>query len=276
MPDQPQQSTPTAGADQGAELLYGVEEGIATITLNRPKIKNAFTLGMIDDWAAALRTAAADSEVRVVVVTGAGDAFCSGIELDVLSSVEPTPLARKRMLTDGVHQVARAVADLDKPLIAAVNGVAVGAGLDMALMCDLRFAARSARMSEGYIRVGLVPGDGGCYFLPRLVGPAKALELLLSGEMIDGTEAERIGMVNRVYDDAELMPATYAFAARLAALSPVAISMIKRTVYQSATMDLRASLDLVSSHMAILQSTEDYAEARAAFAEKRPGRFAGR
>ncbi len=153
--------------------------------------------------------------------------------------------------------------------------MAVGAGLDMALMCDIRFAARSARMSEGYIRVGLVPGDGGCYFLPRLVGPAKALELLLTGDPVDGEEAARIGMVNRVCDDAELLDTTYAFAGRLAAVSPVAAAMIKRTVYQAERMDLRASLDLISSHMAIVQSTADYAEAQAAFTERRPARFIG-
>jgi enoyl-CoA hydratase/carnithine racemase len=231
---------------------------------------------MIDDWAAAVRTAAADETVRVVVLTGAGDAFCSGIDLAVLRAVEPTPLARKRMLTDGVHQVARAVADLDKPLVAAINGVAVGAGLDMALMCDIRFAARSARMSEGYVRVGLVPGDGGCYFLPRIVGPAKALELLLTGDPVDGDEAARIGMVNRVYDDDALLDATYAFAARLAAVSPLAAAMTKRTVYQSERMDLRASLDLISSHMAVVQSTDDYTEAQAARTERRPARFTGR
>ncbi len=257
------------------DLRYTVEDGIATITLNRPHRKNAFTLEMIDTWAAALRAAAADESVRVVVLTGTGDAFCSGVDLSVLQAIESTPLARKRMLTDRVHQVAHAVADLDKPLIAAVNGVAVGAGLDMALMCDIRFAARSARMSEGYIRVGLVPGDGGCYFLPRLVGPAKALELLLTGDPVDGEEAARIGMVNRVCDDAELLDTTYAFAGRLAAVSPVAAAMIKRTVYQAERMDLRASLDLISSHMAIVQSTADYAEAQAAFTERRPARFIG-
>ncbi|WP_018636318.1 enoyl-CoA hydratase/isomerase family protein [Parafrankia elaeagni] len=257
------------------DLQYTVDDAIATILLNRPHRKNAFTLEMIDLWAEALRAAAADDAVRAVVVRGAGDAFCSGIDLSVLASIEPTPLARKRMLTEGVHQVARAVADLDKPLIAALNGVAVGAGLDMALMCDIRFAARSARLSEGYIKVGLVPGDGGCYFLPRLVGPAKALELLLSGDTIDGTEAERIGMVNRAYDDAELLDATYAFAARLAAVSPVAAGIIKRTVYQSERMDLRASLDLISSHMAIVQSTADFTEAQEAFKQKRPARFIG-
>lgn len=258
------------------ELIYTVDGAIATITLNRPQVKNAFTLTMIDRWAEALRSAAADPRVRVVVVTGAGGAFCSGIDLAVLGGIEPTPIARRRMLTEGVHKVARAVLDLEKPLIAAISGVAVGAGLDMALMCDLRFAGRSARLAEGYIKIGLVPGDGGCYLLPRLVGPAKALELLLTGDTVDGVEAERIGMVNRVYEDDELLDATYAFAGRLAGMSPISAAMIKKTVYQSQTMDLRASLDMIASHMAIVQSTEDYAEARAAFTERRTPDFTGR
>ena len=259
-----------------ATLHYEVSEGIATITLDNPTRKNAFTLGMIDDWADALRAAADDDEVRVVVLTGVGDAFCSGIDLSVLQAVEDVPLARKRMLTHGVHKVARAVEALDKPLVCALNGVAVGAGLDMALMCDMRFMGRSARLSEGYIKVGLVPGDGGAWFLPRLVGPAKALELLLTGDFVEAEEALRIGMVNRVYDDAELQERTREFAAQLAAMSPVAVAVIKRTVQQSAAIDLRTSLDLISSHMAVVQSTDDYREAQTAFAERRPGRFTGR
>lgn len=259
-----------------ATLHYEVSEGIATITLDNPTRKNAFTLDMIDDWADALRAAAEDDAVRVVILTGAGDAFCSGIDLSVLQAVEDVPLARKRMLTHGVHKVARAVEALDKPLVCALNGVAVGAGLDMALMCDMRFMGRSARLSEGYIKVGLVPGDGGAWFLPRLVGPAKALELLLTGDFVEADEALRIGMVNRVYDDAELQERTREFAAQLAAMSPVAVAVIKRTVQQSAAIDLRTSLDLISSHMAVVQSTDDYREAQTAFAERRPGRFTGR
>ena len=259
-----------------ATLHYDVSEGIATITLDNPTRKNAFTLDMIDDWADAVRAATEDDAVRVVVLTGAGDAFCSGIDLSVLQAVQDTPLARKRMLTHGVHKVARAVQALDKPLLCALNGVAVGAGLDMALMCDMRFMGRSARLSEGYIKVGLVPGDGGAWFLPRLVGPAKALELLLTGDFVDADEALRIGMVNRVYDDAELQERTREFAAQLAAMSPVAVAVIKRTVQQSASIDLTTSLDLISSHMAVVQSTEDYREAQTAFAERRPGRFTGR
>jgi enoyl-CoA hydratase/carnithine racemase len=264
------------GDSPSDDLRCDVADGIATITLNRPERKNAFTLAMIDAWAAALRDARDDPGVRVVVVTGAGDAFCSGVDLGVFGEIEDRPLARKRMLTDHIYKVVNAVRELDKPYIAAVNGVAVGAGLDMALMADLRFAASTARMAEGYITVGLVPGDGGCYFLPRLVGPSKALELLLSGEFVDAAEALRIGMVNRVFDAADLRAETARFATRLCGLAPVALAMIKRTVYQSASMSLEASLDLISSHMAIVQSTDDFGEAMSAFREKRPPGFAGR
>lgn len=257
------------------QLRYWVRDQVATIQLNRPDRKNAFTFEMIDAWAQALRQAQADERVRVVVVTGAGDAFCSGVDLAVFGEVEPTPLARKQVLTDRIHDVARALQDTDKPVIAAVGGVAVGAGMDIALMCDMRFAARSARFSEGYIRVGLVPGDGGAYLLPRLVGTAKALELLLTGDFVDAAEAARIGLVNQVYDDEELLDQTYTFAQRLAAAPPVAVRMIKRAVYQSGQTDLRTSLDLISSHMAIVQSTDDYAEAQAAFKERRPGDYTG-
>jgi enoyl-CoA hydratase/carnithine racemase len=254
-------------------LTYRIHDAVATLTINRPERKNAFTLDLIDDWAAALVEAARDDAVRVVVLTGSGDAFCAGIDLDVLAGIEPTALARKQMLSHGVHQVARAVGALDKPLIAAINGVAVGAGLDMALMCDLRFAATSARMSEGYIKLGLVPGDGGCWLLPRLVGVSKALELLLSGDFVDAAEAMRIGMVNRVFDDGDLMDRTYEFAARLASHSPTAVSVIKRTTYQSASLSLATSLDLISSHMAIIQSSPDFTEAMDARRDARTPSF---
>lgn len=259
-----------------ADLEYTVENGVGTIRLNRPDRKNAFTVEMIDEWARILREARTDDSVAALVLTGAGDAFCSGAELGTLSDEEDTPYDHKAFLTDRIHRIAYALEDLDKPMIAAVNGVAVGAGLDFALMCDMRFISRSARISEGYIRVGLVPGDGGAYYLPRLVGPAKALEILLSGDFIDAEEAHHLGAVNRVYDPEELMPATYEFAERLAAGPPLITRMIKRAVYQSARSDLRTSLDLISSHMGIVQSTHDSKEAMSAFREKRKPEFEGR
>ena len=148
--------------------------------------------------------------------------------------------------------------------------------MDMALMCDIWLAESSARFSEGYVRVGLVPGDGGCYFLPRLVGSAKAMELLLTGDFVDAEEAERIGIVNHVYPDDRLMEETTTLAERLAGGPPVAIAMIKRALYQSANCDLRTALDLISSHMAVVQTTSDSNEAYAAFVEKRTPIFEGR
>lgn len=258
-----------------AELEYRVENGVGTILLNRPE-KNAFTLEMLHRWAEIYRDARTDDGVGALILTGEGDVFCSGGDLDALSTGEPTTYERKTFLTDHVHRVALALEDLDKPVIAAVNGAAVGAGMDMALMCDMRFAARSARFSEGYVRVGLVPGDGGAYFLPRLVGPAKALELLLTGDFVDAAEAHGIGLVNRLYEDEDLMRETRMFAERLAAGPPLVVRMIKRTVYQSARSDLRTSLDLVSSHMAVVQSTRDSQEALSAFVERREPEFEGR
>jgi enoyl-CoA hydratase/carnithine racemase len=166
--------------------------------------------------------------------------------------------------------------DFDKPTIAAVNGAAVGAGMDMALMCDMRVAARSARFSEGYINVGLVPGDGGCYDLPRLVGMGRALELLLTGDFVDAVEAERIGLVNRVVEDEALLDETNALARKLAAASPIALRMIKRATYQSARVDLRTALDLVSSHFGVVSTTDDHAEAMAATRERRAPEFKDR
>ncbi len=259
-----------------ADLEYWVENGVGTIMLNRPERKNAFTMGMVDQWAEILRDARIDDSVGTIVLTGAGDAFCAGGELESLAPGEPTPYDRKAFLTDHVHRIAYALEDLDKPVIAAVNGAAVGAGMDFALMCDMRFAARSARFSEGYIRVGLVPGDGGAYYLPRLVGTSKALELLLTGDFIDAAEAEQIGLINRMCADESLREETQKFAERIAAGPSLITRMIKRAVYQSARSDLRTSLDLISSHMGIVQSMEDSHEAFNAFREKRSPHFKGR
>ena len=259
-----------------ADLEYEVENGVGTILLNRPGKKNAFTLEMLHRWDEVLREARTDESVGAIILTGAGDAVCAGGDYESLSpdaKDEPTPYDRKAFLTDHVHRIAYALEDLDKPMIAAINGVAVGAGLDFALMCDMRFIARSARVSEGYIKVGLVPGDGGAYYLPRLVGTAKALELLLTGDFVDAEEAHRIGLVERVYQDGELMEETREFAERLAAGPPLITRMIKRAVYQSARTDLRTSLDLISSHMGIAQSMPESHEAFNAFREKRKPRF---
>jgi enoyl-CoA hydratase/carnithine racemase len=252
------------------------EGGVTTVLLNRPERKNAFTLDMIDQWAETLDDAQKDANTRVVVLRGAGDAFCSGVDLDRMDDTGIAPLERKTMLHERVQNVPRAVARLEKPLLASVSGPAVGAGMDMALMCDIRLASRSARFCESYIRIGLVPGAGGLYFLPRIVGPSKALELFLTGEFVDAEEAHRIGIVNRLYDDDKLLDATYELARKLAAGPPISTRVIKRALLQSVNIDLQTSLDLASSHMAVVQSTEDSREAMSAFRERRTPEFIGR
>ena len=254
-------------------LLVERRGDVLELTLHRPEALNAFTVDMHRALADALRDAA-DPAIRAVILTGAGRAFCGGQDLE--EATAPDSKGPGHRLGTYLNPNLLALRALDKPVIAAVNGAAVGAGMDMSLMCDMRFAARSARFSEGYVRVGLVPGDGGAYFLPRLVGTAKALELLLTGDFVDAGEAHRVGIVNRVYEDEELAEETRRFAERLAAGPPLVTRMIKRTVYQSVRSDLRTSLDLVSSHMAIAQSTEDSKEALSAFLEKREPKFRGR
>jgi len=266
------------------QILYEKVDGVATITLNRPERMNAFTDVMIREWAAALEDARVDREVRAVVVTGAGRGFCAGADLRGGSGVgenarseQPASAAdRRNWLRDGVHMVPRAVQLLDKPYIAAVNGAAVGAGMDMATMADLRFASDQAKFAMSYVKVGLVPGDGGCYTLPRIVGLSKALELIWTGDFIDAHEALRIGYVSRVYPAEDLLSEAQAFARRLAQGPAVAMQLAKRLVYRGLTADWHEAFEQANTAMAIAQSTEDAREGPRAFVENRPPRFTGR
>jgi enoyl-CoA hydratase/carnithine racemase len=240
------------------DLEYSRDGAVATILLNRPERKNAFTLDMIDDWVGALVEARDDPEVRVIVLRGQGDAFCAGVDLGrVEGEMGQTPLEMKELLRLRIQRIPLTVDEIDKPIIASISGPAVGAGLDMALACDMRLASRSARLCESYIKVGFVPGAGGCYYLPRIVGIAKAFEIFMTGDFLDAEEALRIGLVNQVYDDDKLLEETYALAGRMAKASPIVAGMLKRALYQSAKADLRTSLDLISSHMGIVRSTSD-------------------
>ncbi|HXZ02629.1 MAG TPA: enoyl-CoA hydratase-related protein [Stellaceae bacterium] len=257
-------------------LRYETADRIATIILNRPDRMNAFTWEMVDAWAAALAEAQRDDAVSVIIVTGAGKAFCSGGDIQGMGERrERTPLQRKNELAAHVHRIPLTLESVDKPVIAAINGAAAGAGLDLALQCDLRYAAESARLGETYVRVGLVPGAGGTWFLPRLVGAAKALELFWTGELISAEEAERIGMVNKVLPDDRLMDHVREVAGKIARAPQLSVRFIKRAVYQGARIDLRTSLDLISSHYAVVSSSADHKEAVQAYLEKRKPNFTG-
>ena len=266
------------------QIRYETADGVATITLNRPERMNAFTPRMIAEWAQALEAARTDADVRAVIVTGEGRGFCAGADLrggsdlseGVRSDGSVSAADRRNWLRDGVHNVPRQVAILDKPYIAAVNGAAVGAGMDMCSMTDIRIASEEARFAMSYVKVGLVPGDGGCYYLPKIVGLQKALELIWTGDMFDAQEALRIGYVARVVPAAELLPAARELAGRIAQGPAVAVQLAKRLVYRGFDSTAVEALEAAGHAMAIVQATEDAREGPRAFAEKRAPQFKGR
>ena len=244
--------------------------GVATITLNRPEKLNAFTHGMIAEWAAFLEEIADDPAVKVIVVTGNGRGFCSGGDVDEMGERgKLDALTRKNFLWKHVHKIALAVERSDKPIIAAVNGMARGAGADMTLMCDIRMAAESATFAWSYVNLGLIAGDGGSYYLPRIVGMSQALELLWTGRTVTAQEARCLGLVNRVVPDAELMESAHKLAADIAAQPKEAIQFFRRAAYQGQGQTLYSHLDMVSSHMAVLRGTTEHQERVAAFRERR-------
>lgn len=260
-----------------SELLVEIDAHVQTITLNRPEKKNAFTPTMIEEWAKALASARTDPDVHVIVETGVGDAFCSGGDVGRMgaSRRHQSPSDRKAYLFEHIHRIALTLDDIDKPVIAAINGTAVGAGLDLALMADIRYMASEARVAEGYVKVGLVPGDGGAFFLPRLVGLSKALELFWTGRFVDAAEALEMGLVDRVVPRKRLMEETLALAQTIAEGPQLAIRYTKRAVYQSLKSDLRTALDLISSHYGIVTASDDHQEGVQAFLEKRRPHFTG-
>ncbi len=253
-----------------ANLKYTSDQGIGRIVLDRPERMNAFTFEMIDAWVEALHECRLDDAIKVVIITGAGSAFCSGGDIvEMGERLDHTPEQRKSELFDRIERIPLALEELDKPVIAAINGVATGAGMDMALMCDLRYASASARFAETYVNVGLVPGAGGAHFLPRLVGVSKALELFFTGDFIDAPEAKRIGIVNEVFPDGRLQAEVDAIAAKIMKAPPLTIRMIKRAVYQGMRNDLRTNLDLISSHYAVITATERHRESVKRFIAQR-------
>jgi enoyl-CoA hydratase/carnithine racemase len=204
-------------------VLYRIEGKIAILTINRPEAKNAFSPEMLTLWRQFIEEAKADPNVRVIIVTGNGDTFCSG--MDVGGRLRSRDM--KKILGEGVHRIVYALEDLDKPIIAAINGLAMGAGLDIAIMCDLRVCSDRAKLL-----FDLVPGSGGTYFLPRLIGIGKALELLFTGDILSPQEALEIGLVNHVVRYDRLMEETILLAEKIANKPPFAMRMMKRAVYQ--------------------------------------------
>jgi 2-(1,2-epoxy-1,2-dihydrophenyl)acetyl-CoA isomerase len=246
---------------------------VLTLTLDRPEALNALDAALKTGLLAALRAAARDRSVRVVVLTGAGRAFCAGQDL---RETGLTGSAIGREVREHYNPLILALARLEKPVVAAVNGVAAGAGLSLALACDIRLAADTATFTCAFGRVGLVPDSGLSWFLPRIVGLGRAMELALTTAPVDAATAERMSLVDRVVPTADLATEAASLAARLAAGAPLAMGLTKRALLASASLDLEAALELEAQLQTAVGRSLDHAEGIAAFTEKRQARFADR
>jgi len=259
-------------------LFYEAKDGIATLTLNRPERLNALGGTLRQDLFDAVTRAGADPEVRVMVVTGAGKGFCSGGDVKAMGEAKAAqrerPLIEK--IAPGRDRTLLAMREAPQPIIAAVNGAAAGAGMNLALGCDIRIASTAAKFTQAFVKRGLHPDWGGTYFLPRVVGMAKACEMIFTGEVIDAAEALRLGIVSRVVAPEELMPTAYDVARRIAAGPPVAIRLAKRSLYANEDLDLRGALQIETMAQNICFETEDATEGIRAFGEKRAPMFKGR
>jgi 2-(1,2-epoxy-1,2-dihydrophenyl)acetyl-CoA isomerase len=254
-------------------VRYGVDGRVATITLDRPDALNALTIPMKTSLLAAFQEAGRDAAVRAVVLTGEGRAFCAG--QDLRERLEPDAAPLDREIRERYNPIVLAMRRLPKPIIAAINGVAAGAGASLALACDLRIAARSASFTLAFGRVGLIPDSGATWLLPRLVGSALAADLALAGRTLSAEEAERVGLVSQVVDDAELPDAARELAERVAAGAPVAMALTKRALQRSLDTTLAEALEYEADAQAVAGRTADHAEGVRAFLERRAPDFRG-
>jgi 2-(1,2-epoxy-1,2-dihydrophenyl)acetyl-CoA isomerase len=255
-------------------LRVEVDGPVATLTFDRPAALNALTVPVKVALREALESIAADRAVRAVILTGAGRAFCAGQDLAERDEPDAAPLDVE--VRERYNPIIRALRSMGQPVIAAVNGVAAGAGASLAFACDLRIAAEEARFVLAFGRIGLVPDSGATWFLPRLVGPAKAAELALVGDPVDAAEALRLGLVSKVVPGDQLLSEARVLAERLAEGAPLALSLTKSALQRSLTIDLDEALEGEAKLQGIAGASADHAEGLAAFREKRPPRFTGR
>jgi 2-(1,2-epoxy-1,2-dihydrophenyl)acetyl-CoA isomerase len=254
------------------QVLTDAHEGVQTITLNQPSRFNALSNAMLTELNEAMRAADRDSAVRAVVLTGAGKGFCSGADISEFD-LSNGGMDAGEHLRQHFNPLITRMRGMEKPVLAAVNGVAAGAGMSLALACDLRFAAESARFVVAFVKIGLVPDAGLMYFLPRLVGPGKTLEMSWTGDPVSAQSAYESGMLNGVLPDDEVLSHTQSLAQRLAHGPAKTIALIKRAINQSHELPLDRVLDMEANYQTIASQNKDFAEGIAAFKEKRPPQF---
>jgi len=257
-----------------ADLRVEVADAVATLTLDRADSLNSLTIPLKEELLSTFRRLARDPDVRSIVLTGAGRAFCAGQDLRERLEPDAVPLATE--LRERYNPLILAMRTIEKPIVGAINGVAAGAGASLAFACDIRLAAESASFLLAFGRIGLVPDSGATWLLPRLVGPAKAAELAFTGEALSAVDAERLGLVARVVPPESLLDEAQALAARLAAGAPRAFALTKRALNRSWDATLEESLDYEAWLQGIAGATDDHREGLVAFVEKRPPRFSGK
>ena len=254
-------------------IILEKEDNIATITFNRPPM-NPISIDLVKDVNAAINNIKEDHSTRVVIITGAGDrAFAAGADVNVFKGANPE---RMRELARVGQQLSRELEDLGLPVIAAINGFALGGGVELAMACDIRLASDTARLGQPEVGLGITPGYGGTQRLPRLVGKGMAKLLIFTGDMIDAQEALRIGLVQRVVPQAELLGEAKALAGKLATMPPLTLAAGKEAINRGLEVDLERGLSIESLEFGILRSTEDYQEGTSAFLEKRKASFKGK
>ena len=258
------------------DLLETIEDGVATLTLNRPEALNALTMDMRHGLIEALERLAADDSVGCIVLTGAGRGFCAGGDVKSMGERSASVFETRAAGIQFSNRIPALMKKVPKVIIGMINGVAVGAGMSMAMACDLRVAARSARFGTGFIKIGLSGDWGGTWTISQLVGTAKARELFFLGDMVDAEEAQSIGLVNRVAHDEELLTTTMAMARRIAAQPRIALGYAKRNLNAAETEPFSTVLDMEAFNQARCSQTEDHREAVQAFKEKRKPVFKGR
>jgi enoyl-CoA hydratase/carnithine racemase len=258
-------------------LLESREAAVLTLTMNRPDKLNALSVDLTTSLLDAFHRAAADPELRVIVLTGAGRAFCAGGDLALIADARRRNAGQElESLLRGGSQLALAICDTPVPVLAAVNGPAAGAGMNVALACDIRIASENAAFGQNFAKVGLFPDFGGTYFLPRLVGPARAAEMFYTGDMISAAEAERIGVVNHVVPHDRLAAEARELAGKLAAAPPIAARAVKRVLFGSDRAALECALEMEVQQQVKCFLSEDCTEGLRAFFEKRAPQFTGR
>lgn len=257
-------------------VLVERDAGVVTLTLNRPDVRNAMTAELTDAFTDAVASLRGDAEVRVVVVTGAGKAFCAGGDLSWIQPGPGADVPKLRAKMRSFYPRFLVIRSLDVPTIAAVNGAAIGAGLCMAMACDIRIAAEDAKISTAFMRLGMHPGMAATYLLTRLVGTARAAELFFTAKTIDGREAERIGLVNRAVPSPDLAGEADSLAREIAANAPIPMGMTKRAIYLAERADIETMLEYEGLAQPITLATADLLEGLDAVKEKRPPKFEGR